>query len=488
MDSFHLKALEDSTTFERLCADVLIAEGCLNVRGIGTGPDQGSDILIDVPNHTPLLEETVPFIVQCKWYSDGNTVGEREISDVLGYLSLHNAKGLLLITSSRFSGTAVTKANAIDRDTTNPYRVLLWDAAELWRRIRRHPFLVARYWYSSSEYRSVSPSPDRLPKYEFHSFVEQFQPPTSYASMSIATFPKIDENASAVEALHKFAKRYTSFPPIVTIVTGIIGSGKTGFAYSLLNEKQSTGAIVAGLSHSAFIDFFTTYELEGDDRLPQLIACFTEVDFLLLDDFGFELLDDFPVQRSAAETLIEIVRRRITLDRPTILTTYDNHSSQTIADYVSFLKGLYPTVNCGDAVDLRLAHGTTIRVSLKSEIDDDDHPCQTDAQQVSKFAGTWLSRSWLSAKLHNVETGVEYAIQTLQTPTEDYKRIQDYYDARGIKRQTRKLEAVQELKATLGELIHYRQHIESLPWNALFFTVDGPKLIDLDKKDATDSD
>jgi len=479
MDLLRFDLLEDAATFERLCADILVAEGCLNVRGLGSGPDQGTDLLLDVPCQTPLINETVPYVVQCKWFSGDNTVGESAIGDVLGYLALHRAKGLLLITSSRFSGTAVTKANAMDRDPANPHHILLWDAAELSRRVRRHPDIIARYWYASSETPTpITPTPDRFPKYDFTTFLESFAPPPRYESVTMETFPHTEANLANVKALSAFAERYQNASSVVTIVRGEIGSGKTGFAYSLINKCRQRGATVAGLNDTEYLSIFLRYEAAGDERLPQLLACFQEVDYLLLDDFGFNLSDQIKPQRAAAETLVQIVRNRIEANRPTVITTYDNHRSTVVADYVSFLKERYPVLDCGE---------TSVRVKgnewFREQYGIDLSPSKpdgasTDQNEHSMFAGVWLTRGWIGEKLEKIEGKIKNAIAILRTPIEDFENSQRGYTAEMGYSQTRDAAAVGTLTESLSSLKGYRHHIEALPWDAIVFSATGPRLID----------
>src|SRR5687768_8292847 len=66
-------------TFQRFCGDLLLEEGCCNMRGPGTGADQGADLLVDVPAETPLGRELVPYVIQCKWYASNRTVGADEL-------------------------------------------------------------------------------------------------------------------------------------------------------------------------------------------------------------------------------------------------------------------------------------------------------------------------------------------------------------------------------------------------------------------------
>ena len=54
MDIRYFQALADSMHFQKLCLELLIAEGCKNVYGLGSGADQGSDIFAEIPFESPL--------------------------------------------------------------------------------------------------------------------------------------------------------------------------------------------------------------------------------------------------------------------------------------------------------------------------------------------------------------------------------------------------------------------------------------------------
>src|SRR5262245_35049857 len=106
MDRLPFENLKDPIKFQQLCAEPLRAEGCKNVRGLGTGADQGNDFMFDLPIESILVSELKPFIAQSKLYNIKNSVGENEVSDAISYIDTHNATGILIITSSQFTGTA----------------------------------------------------------------------------------------------------------------------------------------------------------------------------------------------------------------------------------------------------------------------------------------------------------------------------------------------------------------------------------------------
>jgi hypothetical protein len=447
--------LADHLAFQRLCGDLLIAEGCCNLRGPGTGADQGADLLLDVPAETPLGRELVPYIVQCKWNATGNNVGASEISDVLGFLSLHRAIGLLIITSSDFSGTAVTKANAIDVDTANPYRVKLWNGVEVRRRLRRHPSLTAQYWFQN---KTPMPSPDKVdlwPLFNARELAAKFGPPPLYRNISLESFPVTQEGIHTFNSLKDYAVRFGSHPPLVTIITGAIGSGKTSFAWSLLNERRKAGALAAGLEPYDVTDLISSYVLRGDERLPPMISAMGELDFLLLDDFGYRLGQHSDTQILACRTMVDVVEHRIKQRRPTLLTIGpgDRVPEQLVA-YVNHLQKTYPQIDCG-AEDLRLR--------FKSHPLDDG-----EAKDVALGRFAWLSKGWLGEKLKEMERELADAIMMFTLPEVAFAHEQQMFERTGI-RENREQQVLSLLRTTLTLAKKRREWIEQLPWRAIRF-------------------
>ena len=69
-----------------------------------------------------------------------------------------------------------------------------------------------------------------------------------------------------------------------------------------------------------------------------------------------------------------------------------------------------------------------------------------------------------------------------------FDRIQEGYAPWQEKKETRESAAVRTLDGTKGQLVQYRQHIESLPWNAIVFTQNGARLIGRPAGDDPQSD
>jgi hypothetical protein len=191
--------------------------------GLGSGPDQGSDILIDVPHRTPLRTEMIPYVVQCKWTT--SPLGHTVISDIISYLSVHRAKGLLIITSSHFSGTAVTKANALTQDVTNPYSVVLWDGSELCRRLQEFPLLISKYWHRESEGQYTGKLEiDIFPKYNRQTILDELAPRPRYRDSSADWYNSMKGYDESLRSrILSYIERYSASPTVLTIIQGGTG-------------------------------------------------------------------------------------------------------------------------------------------------------------------------------------------------------------------------------------------------------------------------
>ncbi len=352
MNRLPFEELLSSMEFQQLCAELLQAEGCKNISGLGTGNDLGKDILIDVPISSPLGYRFEKFIVQCKWYKTANNVGHAEIGDIISYMSLHNAKGILMITSSEFTGTAVNKMDSINNDNRSPYEIKYWNGFSLSRLLLKHPQLIRKYWYKSSE----KEVPYKLlPEYNFKEMKDRYKVPPLYSNSSLESFPNINENLKYIENLTLFTDRFLRETIEFTIIDGVIGAGKTGFGCTLLNLVSGSHCEVAFLNSYDFNQAFFEYVLESKMYFLLLNRFLEEVDYLLIDDFGLFLRDESPTQIKAAETLVGICKTRRKSGKPTIITISQNGGevSFIVKKYIEYLKKTYRTVYVGD-VDLRL--------------------------------------------------------------------------------------------------------------------------------------
>jgi len=143
--------------FETLTASLLEAEGFVNVISAGgSGGDMGLDISTDeIRRSISGRVSTFRWMVQAKHYAGQpgtkkaktlKNVGHREISDIITFLSEHDAQGLLLITDTNVTPSASKKITKFHEDERHPFEAHFWDHRVLSDRIRKHPELLDRYF------------------------------------------------------------------------------------------------------------------------------------------------------------------------------------------------------------------------------------------------------------------------------------------------------------------------------------------------------
>lgn len=447
MSDYSLKDLADDDVFERLCKDLLLAEGCKNARGIGSGADQGKDIMVDVEYQAPVGTVLLPFIVQCKWTTD--VVGQDQISNTVDYLSTHRARGLLMITSSHFSGTAVTKADSISRDTSNPYHVHLWDGSEVHRRLNGHPSLIAKYWYRTAEGKYLGrPSADVFPRYDESVMRNELIAPSSYDSASAEWYSRSDYCSSVRERILACARAFQTSPPVITVIRGAIGSGKSYLANFLLAHAPAQDK--GFLGHYTFEQCYYSYLTYGDSRLPRLLAVLSDVGFLVIDDFGYGTHGHGPVN-----FLIDLVRLRIKEERVTILVeaTPTGEFSEEAQPFLSLMSQQYPTIDLADR-DWRGAPSEHAEISARGS--------------EESYSG-FLGRGWIGSKLQGVETLIEHACALLAMSDEEIRAESRERTERGFEPVTQADLVRETLLSTRKTLAGYRDFIEMLPWDSIHF-------------------
>lgn len=440
MSGPQLKDLASASVFEKLCYDILAAEGCRNVRGLGTGPDQGSDIMIDVPNESPLGSNLVPFIVQCKWTS--STLGQDVISDTISYLSLHRAKGLLVICASAFSGTAVTKANAISQDPASPYIVRLWDGSELYRKLAKYPWLISKYWYREDDGYSGKPDVDIFPQYSKRAMLDVLAIKPIYCSVDSSWYESVPTyNPQVRSIVAHFMQVYSTKPPVLLLIRGAIGSGKTCLAHLLLRAAGDDAE--ACLTDYDFKKFYYSYILAGDERFPQLLAALADLDFLIIDDFGYQLSNDVDML-SPAQILIRLVRGRVQEHRPTIIIMAREHDvPSVIGDFLNQMCIEYPVIDLGP-------RSWRNPESWK-------HPNETPAAQVPTG---FLSFGWVCEKLDNIENWARSGAARLAMSDEEVDAWNRELVSRGHRQITRDDLIREMLESVIEESRRCRGHIK----------------------------
>lgn len=441
--------------FQRLCFDLLQAEGCRNVSGLGKGPDQGVDITIDVPITSPLGDDFKSYIVQCKWYKQERSVGENEIGNIIDYLSMHSADGLLMITSAYFTGTALNKYRALDRTNKHPYEIKLWDGHELTNRLNKHPEIISRYFYKEKPQQEKDKAINKLPEYDEDDFLLDYGVPEIFKNHTIDSFPLMQENKKYIEQLKAFAFEFYKRPPLITMINGAVGSGKTGYAWSLLNKLKNKGKKVAGISSLDFENAYIKYKFDNSNYLIILLKFLYEVDYLLIDDFGIFLPEKTRTQKEVAEYLVNIVKERKKRGKATIITmTPNDEHGSVISSFVEYLKRHHRIIFTGD-----------VNIRTKDKGDDNTESI------ISGFQA--LGKSWLEEKFRNIENGINKALEIAVIPEDEYntsfKKFREQYGLTTTKNE----ELIETLKDTKEMFKKYTGFIMSCDFETILFYEDG---------------
>ena len=144
----------DWRKFQYLCADLLTAEGFINVFVGGEGQDRGRDISAeeDISSHTG-FKERIKWMVQCKHYAgSGRSVRANEISEIQDYLEEHNADGLFIITDSTLSSSAVLKIEKFNDTKKHPYRARFWEKRQLINKLLTNEKILTKYFGESNPF------------------------------------------------------------------------------------------------------------------------------------------------------------------------------------------------------------------------------------------------------------------------------------------------------------------------------------------------
>ena len=166
MASSILTKLDDWKQFERLCADLLEAEG-YTIESEPFVDRKGTDIIAS-QEYTSYAGDTIKlrWKVQCKHYAgSGKNLGRKEMDECLFNYEANRQRGdgLLLIIDTDYSEIA---KETVDSYLANHHdaRINLWNQRQLSTRLERHPYIVFKYGLSSVrvDYHSVLSSLNRF--------------------------------------------------------------------------------------------------------------------------------------------------------------------------------------------------------------------------------------------------------------------------------------------------------------------------------------
>jgi hypothetical protein len=286
----------------------------------------------------------------------------------------------------------------------------------------------------------------------------------------MASFPVMPENEQYVNRLAKYAEDFIDHPSSVTILEGAIGSGKTGYAWSLLNQKREVGCKVAEISPYDFAHSYFRYALKDDNELLSLLRFLKEVEFLFVDNIYYAgIYDKSNTQVKAANVLVEVIKARISSERPTIfsMVSAEELPKGILKNFLLYLKQHHPVLSIGD---------TSLRL-LKRDNKDDltdavDITCK-DYIRNSDISSSTLGKSWLVEKYKNIEYQLNQAISVILTP-EDIDRAQRlrWKEISG-EYQRREEEILDTLQYAKFLLNKYCEYVERCEFQAILFNSDG---------------
>jgi len=440
--------LESFERFQSLCVDLLKLEGLKNVFAGGKGPDQGVDLFADIPFESVLGISYHRYIIQCKFKKEKNNVSEKDVGDIISYLDLHNAKGLLFITSSYFSGTSISKMEAINKSNSHPFNITFWDSEELSRRIRKYPSLINTYWYTNKN------NSFELPNVDIKDYLKQYEVSPRFVDYSIDSFPVTKYNSEYIQQIKIFAKDYFLIPSLLSVVDGAIFSGKTGFSCSLINEFKSSGNEVALIDDFSFNETYFDFILLGDNHYLSFYNFISNVEYLVFDEFGKNLSDDTDLHRSAISELKRLIDERTSKKLKTIIiTSVEYELCSEISNYIKYLSKKYAYIYLGN-----------FSVNKDKKIE----------RYVTHDAPVYLGQGWLLQKYDGVLFNLNNILEIIETPDEVYKAEAVNEKGRcGGKEKTRILEIANIVNHSKTNIERYCKFIESLNFKAIRFDPDG---------------
>jgi len=462
MSKLNFKELKNSMAFQELCAEILKMEGCENVRGLGKGADQGVDLIFELPISSALGISTKTYIAQCKWYDQNNSVGEKEIGDVIGYSDMHNANGLLFITSSSFSGTAITKMEKIDKSKAHPYEVKYWNGFELTKKLIKYPHLISSYWYFTNDIQKKIKK-DFIPKFNKSELLEKYKAPPRFQNISIDTFPEADYNTKFVKYMKDYVNKFTNKSSLVTLIDGAIGAGKTGYGWSLISELKNKGISAIGFNCATeFNHKFIDYKLYNNNNYLILYKIMEDIDCLFLDEFGLFLDEKSETRKDAINTLIQIVNNRIKNQKVTIITRcLSDEMPVSLKNFFEYIRNTFAYICVGDQ-SISIPAGTITENEYK----------KNKSKQNDSIQQAFLGKSWLLEKYDVILDDIKYCIDILQTPDEIYKERQKRFKERFGIDSNKDNDVIETLKRSEYLVHRYRNAINILKFDSFLLDIE----------------
>jgi DNA replication protein DnaC len=446
MYNFDFTYIKSPFDFQNLCSDILLELGFENIIGSGTGPDQGLDLLAEYYSKSPLGNKKHICLVMCKHLKKHN-VSENDIGDIQGYLSLHKADTLLIITTSNISGTAITKINAINKDVRSFYNIYFWTRNELDKIIIKYPHLITKYIEFNNLKNKHSKSKNSI--YNFNFFKKKYKPYKKAFLLRISTFPKNESNKLIFTKIINFAKEYKKNPNKLLVIEGGTYIGKTGYAFSLINELKSLNK-TAYIEHFYLFKTYVEYNYNKNSDFLYRLKFLEDIDFLIIDDFGIDIKDKTETQILFIEITKKLINKRILNKKNTILNF--NTEIKISSNYLDIIKNLKNNFEF-----IWLGEGCYLKKNINS----------------IAINGVYLGKSWLLEKFGNLKITNGGIIDALKTPDDIYRKKQEYMNEIYGTQPTKKEYIERLVNASNNNIDKYVSFIEQLNFDSLFFHNNG---------------
>ena len=310
-----LTVVKDPKIFERLCADLLSAEG-FQIDSEPYVDRSGTDILAVEEFRSHASEQTirVHWRVQCKHYArSGRNLGRKETEEAItSYQATRSPdEGLFLIVSTDYTEESKT---VIDRFTQgNPTaRVTLWNQRQVVARLERHGEILRRYNLSphaTNFYESLAPLGKLAPAEvlfvsDQSAFAHQLASGLRRAGLSIVFLsPTVYEDHSRLRLVQDYVFG-ADFRLVVCFLDDTFGRNLPAALSAEIAQCRDSGAGILWFPFLAWsidrdlnqnlqsycpVELVDTREVSADTLMRQILSEFRRGDFrdlLVADSFA----------------------------------------------------------------------------------------------------------------------------------------------------------------------------------------------------------
>ena len=147
---FRAKSSHDSS--EQDSSTGVFGNSVVSVSRSGKGPDDGKDLVVTTFMRDCVLAWKFKWLVQCKHKASNNkSVQLSDFKDnpqFVETVSQHGADGYLLICSTRPARNLKNRLDALNDNSANRYRFVIWDGPRISEEAHRHPHVIQVFFPS----------------------------------------------------------------------------------------------------------------------------------------------------------------------------------------------------------------------------------------------------------------------------------------------------------------------------------------------------